>query len=400
MRIAFVGPFGLSRKGTMAVRALPLARALARRGHCVRVALPPWDSPEDAGRAWHDRGVQLSNVSLPPPVPLYRHLSLARRVLGDALREEPEIVHCFKPKAYSGLAAMGLWYSRAGPRRPRLVVDSDDWEGSGGWNDLEAYTWPQKRLFAFQERWGLAHCHRLTVASRALATLARGLGAPPSRVSYLPNGADLPAGTSPEAVDEARRRYGLQGRKVLLLYTRFFEFDPSFPAEVLRRVAASEPEARLLVVGKGLFGEERAFLEAASGAGLGSRVVMAGWVEPAELPACFALAHAALYPYRDSLINRTKCSAKLVELMAAGVPVVASRVGQNEEYIEPGVSGYLVEPADADSMAGEALRLLREPDLRARMAAGARARVRREFTWDRLAERAEEVYLSALEEAP
>ena len=67
-------------------------------------------------------------------------------------------------------------------------------------------------------------------------------------------------------------------------------------------------------------------------------MIPAGWVERSELPAYFGAAQVALYPYDDTLINRTKCSAKLVELMAAGVPVVASRVGQNGEYIQHGKS--------------------------------------------------------------
>src|SRR5438105_4606679 len=43
MRIAFIAPFGLQPKGTVSARMLPLAHALAQRGHQVRIIIPPWD---------------------------------------------------------------------------------------------------------------------------------------------------------------------------------------------------------------------------------------------------------------------------------------------------------------------------------------------------------------------
>ena len=70
MRIVFIGPFAMQPKRTMAVRALPLAQALAARGHQVLVVLPPWDSPQDSGRQWAQGGVQVCNVRLPPRLPL------------------------------------------------------------------------------------------------------------------------------------------------------------------------------------------------------------------------------------------------------------------------------------------------------------------------------------------
>ena len=46
MRLVFVGPFGFAPKKTMRARALPLARALAARGHAVQLVMPPWETPD------------------------------------------------------------------------------------------------------------------------------------------------------------------------------------------------------------------------------------------------------------------------------------------------------------------------------------------------------------------
>jgi glycosyltransferase involved in cell wall biosynthesis len=394
MRIVFVGPFALQPKRTMAVRALPLARALAARGHQVLMVLPPWDSPQDAGREWEEGGVRVCNLPLPMHVPVWEQLVLTARAVRTALRYQPDVIHCFKPKAYAGLTAWAVWQlKRLGWVKVRVVVDSDDWEGGGGWNELEPYPRWQKRFFAWQERWGLTHHDALTVASRALETLAWSLGVPPRKVHYLPNGG-LPQESAPPEDEVAllRQRYALADPLVVLLYTRFFEYGLERAANVMQGVLEREPETRWLIVGRGLFGEEERFLEIARTLGIAERVVYAGWVQPERLPAHFALAQAAIYPFDDTLVNRAKCAVKLIDLLAAGVPVVADRVGQNAEYIEHGISGLLVAPGDNAAFVAAVVRLLRDRGLAESLGAAAKGRIRTEFSWGKLASQVERVY--------
>ena len=181
-------------------------------------------------------------------------------------------------------------------------------------------------------------------------------------------------GVPPEQVDEALfSRYlytaGIpdpdlratpSAEPVILLYTRFFEFAVERVVDIFQRVLTEIPQARLLVVGRGFFGEEERLKELMREAGIAERLVYVDWVEPEELPAYFAAADVAIYPYDDILINRTKCSVKLIDLMAAGVPVVADDVGQNREYIVHGVSGLLVPAGETNTFAASVVRLLRD----------------------------------------
>ena len=171
MRIAMVGPFGFHPNKTMRSRALPLAKALSS-DHQVKIFMPPWHSPEEEDRTWMEEEVEIRNVVLGGGAPL-----ITLRLVREVLSWKPDVVHAFKPKAYSGLVSWCLWQFYR--RRIRLVVDSDDWEGSGGWNDQAPYTSFQKQLFAWQEDWGLTHNHAVTVASRTLQSLvwAKGVNA-------------------------------------------------------------------------------------------------------------------------------------------------------------------------------------------------------------------------------
>lgn len=382
-----VGPFGLRPKATVSRRALPLAAALARRGHTVRVLVPSWDWPADAGRTWEAGGVRLTAIALPPRLPLLGHLLITARLVRQALVQHPDVVHCFKPKGYAGLTALAIWLrQRLRLTRVRLVVDTDDWEGPGGWNEVEPYPWAQRVFFAWQERWGLTHCAAVTVASRTLQSLTWSLGVPPEKVFYLPNGVGLTPTPLPSPVRD-------RGGGLILLYTRFVEFPVARVVDIFQRIIAQMPEARLLVVGQGLHGEEERLATLAAQSGLADRLTFAGWVPPGDLPAHFAAADVAIFPCDDTLVNRAKCSVKLTELLAAGVPVVAERVGQNAEYIEHLVSGILVPPGDSAAFAGAVVALLRDAALRQRLGEAARRQMQEQFTWDRLAEVAERAYV-------
>ncbi len=387
-----VGPFGLRPRGTMSGRALPLAKALVARGHSVALFLPPWQNPEDAGRSWEEDGVSIENLPLPTGLPGWFHLRLARTLVRRALAFQPDVIHAFKPKAYAGLAH---WLLRS-RRHPPVVVDTDDWEGPGGWNELALYSPVLKHLFAWQERWGLRRAAAVTVASRALETLAWAQGGPPGRVCYLPNGfawPHPPLAPVPTA------------RPTLLLYTRFFEFDLERLWRVLERVRVARPDLRLYVVGEGLFGEELRLLALARAAGWRcardagdeqADLLYVGYVSLAEQPRHFAAARLALYPFDDTLLNRTKCPLKLLDLLAAGVPVVAEAVGQVREMLLPGETGTLVPPGDEDAFVEAVLTLLADPERCRRLGRRASADVRERFAWEGLSLRAEAAYAYAL----
>ena len=71
----------------------------------------------------------------------------------------------------------------------------------------------------------------------------------------------------------------------------------------------------------------------------------------------------------------------VIESMAAGVPVVATRVGGIRETIEHGISGLLVEPGDVTGLAEQLDRLLADPAHRHAIGDAGRARARRHYSW-------------------
>jgi len=373
-------------KSTMRVRALPLAQALSARGHELRIVMPPWQLENRAAR-WMEGDVACEYVPI-SRFPLFGYLLTSWRLLRSALRGKPDVIHFFKPKALAGLAAWMAWHYQRLGGRVRLVVDEDDWEGYGGWNDAGAYPRLAKALFAWQERWGLIHNDALTVASRALETIALSHGVPPTRIRYLPNGA-----AERPAEGNLRAKLGLGDAPVVLLYTRFTEFDPERLVLLWQAIRTEIPQARLLIVGTALTNALRERIDQTLAHFPAEEVLRLGWVPLEQVGLCLAIADVAIFPTDDTLINRCKCSVKLTDLLGAGVAVVADAVGQNREYILDGETGLLVPPGDALAMAQRVSALLLNPQRARELGAAARSRMRHHFTWERLAQ----VALSAYE---
>jgi glycosyltransferase involved in cell wall biosynthesis len=145
-----------------------------------------------------------------------------------------------------------------------------------------------------------------------------------------------------------------------------------------------DPRARLLIVGDG---PEREPLETQlSSWNLRTAAQLIGSVEAHAVPDLLAQMDAAVAPY-PMLPDFYFSPLKVLEYMAAGLPVVASRIGQIEQLIRHEESGLLCPPGDAAALAQELMRLRQDPELRGRLGENARAQVLRDHTWDMVVRR-------------
>lgn len=215
---------------------------------------------------------------------------------------------------------------------------------------------------------------------------------PRERILIVPNGVDLdrfgPAGEQ----DRARVRSALLSRcgaspdsclvgvvANLRPVKRIDDFIRA--AALVRRVKQG---VRFIIVGKGALEQELVALAGEEGVD-GAMHLIDDCDDPALLLPAFDV---GVLP-SDS----EGCSNTLLEYMAAGLGVVATRVGGNSELIEDGKSGLLVERGRPEQLAGAILRLLEEPGLRARLGRRARATVVERHSEERMVEDVERVIL-------
>lgn len=158
--------------------------------------------------------------------------------------------------------------------------------------------------------------------------------------------------------------------------------------DVAKAIRDSGRKAVFVIVGEG---QLRAELEAKRRQlGLEDTVVLTGWITSAA---------EAVLPTFDIFFQPSlweAMSVVILEAMAAGKPIVATRVGENPQVMDNGVDGLLVEPRDISGMAAAIGRLIDDPALRQRLGNAARAKVERRFTVDHMTRAYEDVYLDLM----
>jgi glycosyltransferase involved in cell wall biosynthesis len=221
----------------------------------------------------------------------------------------------------------------------------------------------------------------LVAVSGNVAAYLEGYPAARGRVHTVPNGVD-PARFHPGVRPALLRRPGS--------FTVGFvgSLKPWHGLDVLVDAFASlhhqDSGTRLVIVGDGPE-RDRTVAHLMSHDLLGA-TDSPGLVAPDEVPAWLACMDVAVAPYPD-LEGFYFSPLKVLEYMAAGIPVVASRIGQLASLIQDDVNGLLCPPADVDTLAARLERLRTDLDLRAKMGAAARATVLHHHTWDAVVDR-------------
>jgi lipopolysaccharide/colanic/teichoic acid biosynthesis glycosyltransferase len=230
----------------------------------------------------------------------------------------------------------------------------------------------------------------IAVSEQVKQDLVRYGVAPPEKICVIPLGLELdPFLESGLHRGSLRRELGIPSDAPLVgIVGRIFPIkNHGLFLEAAALVAAKEPGARFVVVGDGTL---RSDMEAvARQLGIGERTIFTGWRR--DLPRVYADLDVLVV---SSDNEGTPVSA--IEAMAAGCPVVATRVGGLPDLIEDGEVGHLVAARDAGAMSGAILGLLRDGDRAHRMGQSARALVRNRYRAERLCRDIEALYTELL----
>ncbi len=239
----------------------------------------------------------------------------------------------------------------------------------------------------FLQRLAYQLAHRVVANSAAAVDRLIEEGVAEWRIVQIGNGIDLSQFTDSDA-SARRARAKSTGRRVI---TTVANLRPGKGHDVLLKAAARVirrvPDVRFQIVGDGARRQE--LEQQASTLRISAQVSFLGHRE--DVPALLAQSDMFVFPsFMEASPNA------VIEAMAAGLPIVATRVGGIPEVIEHEDSGVLVAPGDDRALAAGILRLIERPELATQLGESARQAIEARFSFDRMVSEFQQLLLAEL----
>jgi glycosyltransferase involved in cell wall biosynthesis len=326
-----------------------------------------------------------------------RDLVALLRLLSIMWRVRPQIVHTHTAKAgFLGRLAAVIYRGtqrlmRGFGDQPVRIVHTFHGHVFDGY-----FSARRTRVYLALERWLARHTDRIVAVSQTVkAEICESYRiAPSSRVEVIPLGFEFPPDPPADAALRLRRSLSLPSDCPLVgIIGRLtpIKNHSMFLHAAERLVTDSTNDVRFVIVGDG---ELRAELEAEVRASrLHGRLVFAGWRRDMDV----------LFGGLDVVVltsHNEGTPVALIEALALGKAVVATRVGGVPDIVEDAVTGYLVEADDDEAMAARIAVLLADARLRERLGREGRNRVRGLHAAPRLIQDVSELYDQLLQASP
>jgi glycosyltransferase involved in cell wall biosynthesis len=250
------------------------------------------------------------------------------------------------------------------------------------------------RLYTQLDRWSLRAANRSVTVCQPFADLLVGRGVRRERIQIVPNAMAAAPVVAKEDAGALRDRLALppDARVILSVGRLSTEKGHADLLAAVRLLLRDHPQLtiRLILVGDGI---ERPTLERAAAApDLASSVIFVGHCS--NVWPYYSLADVLALPSHSEGSPNA-----LLEAMAAGVPIVACKVGGVPETVEDGSSALLVPPAKPAAMASALARVLEDPALAARLVSNAAERLAKRFSPQSRYQALLEVYRAVRESA-
>ena len=371
MRILEVTPYFHPHYGGVESHVLGLSMHLQQRGHTIEVVTSRYARMpvrETVRGLPVNRVTQWLNLFNTPVAPGFG---------GHIAATEADVVHVHSPPPFTELfAARGA--RKAG--KPLVITYHCDLELRGRLGSLMVRGYQR---YAGQRP--LQAAKRIISTTESYAATSRALWN--REVEVVPNAVDTDRFHPSNNGEHIRSRLSPDDQPLALFVGRLV---PHKGVGILVRALSRLERGRLVVVGDGPY---RNWLEGlVRSKGLGERVVFAGPIGDAWLPAYYAACDTVVLPSTSRL---EAFGIVGLEGMASGKPLVLSDIPGVRDVIT-GEEGHIVEPLDPDALAGALEDIWDYPERARQMGVRGRERAEREFAWPRVAEKIEQVLEAAL----
>ena len=220
--------------------------------------------------------------------------------------------------------------------------------------------------------------------------LQRLFGLPFEKINVVPNGVNLLLYSGVERDYEFRRRYAMDNEKIILFVGRLvYEKGVQHLIAAMPKILNGYHDAKLVIAGKGGMMDE--LKQEANALGLGDKVYFTGYINGKDVPKLYKAADIAVFPSTYEPFGIVALEAMLSER-----PIVVSDIGGLNEIVQHRENGMKCYAGNANSIADSILELLYNPELCANITKKAKAKVRNEYNWNKIAQDTHFIYQKAI----
>jgi glycosyltransferase involved in cell wall biosynthesis len=247
----------------------------------------------------------------------------------------------------------------------------------------------------FERREGIFRCFFKKIFMKAdyiqaisgfLADWSRKMGAK-CPITVVPNGVDYDSFSmqiSPDARRHVRSECGFSDNDIVIVTASRLVYKNAVD-DIVASLQYLSPEYKLLILGTGP--DESMLRSQCSSLKLGQRVVFGGFVPHSELPGYLQASDVFVRPSRSEGLGNS-----FLEAMAAGIPVVATKVGGIPDFLKDGETGLFSEVNNPKSVAQKVGKLMKDKESRDYVVNNARNMVREKYQWEKVAGEMKKVF--------
>ena len=220
--------------------------------------------------------------------------------------------------------------------------------------------------------------------------LQRLFGLPFEKINVVPNGVNLNLYSGVERDYEFRRQYAADNEKIILFVGRLvYEKGIQHLIAAMPKILEKYHDSKLVIAGKGgMIDELKAQVNAM---GISNKVYFTGYLNSKQVVKMYKCADVAVFPSTYEPFGIVA-----LEGMLSGTPVVVSDVGGLNEIVQHGENGMKSYAGNPNSLADSIVSLLYDPALCMKVAKNAKAKVRAEYNWQKIAQDTHFTYQKAI----
>ena len=215
-------------------------------------------------------------------------------------------------------------------------------------------------------------------------------GLPFDKINVIPNGINLTNFNGIERDYDFRRQYAMDNEKIILYVGRLvYEKGVQHLISAMPKILENYHDAKLIIAGKGGMLDE--LKSQADYMGLSDKVYFTGYLNSKQVQKMYKCADVAVFPSTYEPFGIVA-----LEAMLAGVPTVVSDVGGLNEIVDHRENGMKSYAGNSNSIADSVLSLLFDKQLAAKVSKNAKAKVKEEFSWNKIAQDTHYIYEEAI----